>query len=165
MVLSDRIAIMRDGVLQQYSTPDETYNAPVNTFVAGFIGSPRMNFLKGRLVPDNGQVFLESDSLRIATPGSAAEAVAAANREALTVGVRPEHLLLAPVAPGAAVAQVELTEPVGPVTYLDLRLGDRALRASVPGNSRYAAGHEVAISLAPEHIHFFDGESGIRISA
>lgn len=95
-------------------------------------------------------------------PGSAAHA---ANREALTVGGRPEHLLLAPGAPGATVARVELTEPVGPVTYLDLRLGDRALRASVPGDSRYAVGHEVAISLAPEHIHFVDGGSGLRISA
>jgi ABC-type sugar transport system ATPase subunit len=77
MVLSDRIAIMRDGVLQQYSTPEETYNHPVNTFVAGFIGSPRMNFLKGRLVVANGRVLLDAEPLRLDLPGEAARAVAA----------------------------------------------------------------------------------------
>jgi multiple sugar transport system ATP-binding protein len=163
MVLSDRIAIMRDGVLQQYSTPDETYNAPVNTFVAGFIGSPRMNFLKGRLAADNGRVLLESETLRVEAPGAAARAVASARRDEVTLGIRPEHLALTSPGPGATVARVELTEPVGPVTYLDLRLGDRALRASVPGDARYAVGDEVALSFAPDHVHFFDGASGVRI--
>ena len=164
MVLSDRIAIMRDGVLQQYSTPDETYNAPVNTFVAGFIGSPRMNFVKGHLQAANGHAVLATASWQLHVPGSGAQTVAASGRDEVTVGIRPEHLVLTPPLPGATVARVELIEPVGPVTYLDLRAGDRALRASVAGSQRYRVGEDVAIALDPDHVHFFDSASGARIT-
>ena len=164
MVLSDRIAIMRDGVLQQYSTPEETYNAPINTFVAGFIGNPRMNFLKGSLVADNGAVMLQAENLTIALPGEQAKAVAAKGQQ-VAIGVRPEHLTLVAPASGAAVARVDLIEPVGPVTYLDLAIGSRSIRASVSGTRRYQIGDEVGIDFQPESIHYFDGASGNRISA
>ncbi|MEA2594701.1 MAG: multiple sugar transport system ATP-binding protein [Thermomicrobiales bacterium] len=163
MVLSDRIAIMRDGVLQQYSTPEETYNAPANTFVAGFIGSPRMNFVKGKLASDNGRVVLDAGTLTMTVPGERARALAGPSQRDVTLGIRPEHLVLGPPASGATVARVELIEPVGPVTYLDLALGDRSLRASVNGTQRYTVGQEVAIGLEPESLHFFDAESGNRI--
>jgi multiple sugar transport system ATP-binding protein len=164
MVLSDRIAIMRDGVLQQYSTPDETYNEPVNTFVAGFIGNPRMNFLKGSLTPSNGHVMLDTGDLSMRLPGEKAKAVAATGRN-VTVGIRPEHLTV--VAPGAGVitAKVELIEAVGPVTYIDLLLGTRSLRASVAGTQRYAIGEEIGLDVQTDAIHFFDGDSGARITA
>jgi len=163
MVLSDKIAIMRDGLLQQYSTPDETYNAPINTFVAGFIGNPRMNFLKGTLDGSNGQVHLDTGDQAIAVPGAHARAVATSGRPA-TVGVRPEHIDVSPPAPGATIATVELIEPVGPVTYLDLALGGRSLRASVNGTRRYHTGDEVAVAFQPDSIHFFDAATGARLT-
>ncbi len=163
MVLSDRIAIMRDGVLQQYSTPEETYNAPVNTFVGGFIGSPRMNFLAGRLVADNGRVVMEAGDLAVEIPGPTARGLARNGPHEATVGVRPEHLLLLPPAPGQTVGRVELIEPVGAVTYLDLALGDRLLRASASGTQRYQVGQEVAVRFDPAQIHFFDAVTGARI--
>jgi multiple sugar transport system ATP-binding protein len=164
MVLSDKIAIMRDGVLQQYSTPDETYNAPVNTFVAGFIGSPRMNFLKGTLHATEGRTVLDTGDVQMSLPGDTARAIAARNPGEVTVGIRPEHLLLAPANEGALTARIELIEPVGPVTYLDVMTGERALRASVPGNRRYEVGSAVGLTVEPESVHFFDA-AGNRIAA
>jgi multiple sugar transport system ATP-binding protein len=164
MVLSDRIAVMRDGVLQQYSTPEETYNAPANTFVAGFIGSPRMNFVKGRLVGDDVRVVLDAGTLRLEVPGERAHALVGSGRHDVTLGVRPEHLVLGPPAPGAAIARVELIEPVGPVTYLDLALGDRSLRASVTATQHHIVGQEFAVGFDPERLHFFDAASDLRIT-
>jgi len=164
MVLSDRIAIMRDGVLQQYSTPDETYNAPANTFVAGFIGSPRMNFLKGKVQASNGHAVLDAGTLQVPLPGETARLAAIDPQDELVVGIRPEHFILAPPADGGLNARVELIEPVGPVTYLDLMAGDRALRASVAGNQRYRVGDGVSLSFAAESIHYFDAASGARLT-
>jgi multiple sugar transport system ATP-binding protein len=155
---------MRDGVLQQYRTPDETYNAPVNTFVAGFIGSPRMNFLKGTLHTSDGRTILDSGGFQMTLPGAMAQAVSARNPGEVTVGIRPEHLALAPAHDGDLTARVELIEPVGPVTYLDVMSGERALRASVPGNRRYEVGSAVGLSVDPESLHFFDA-AGNRIAA
>ena len=164
MVLSDKIAIMRDGVLQQYSTPDETYNEPVNTFVAGFIGNPRMNFLKGTLTPSNGGVVLDSEDLTLRLEGDRARAVAGSGRQVM-VGIRPEQIAVVPPGSGAATATVELIEAVGPVTYVDMTLGTRSLRASVGGSQRYDSGESIGIEFQTDAIHFFDGETGTRISA
>src|SRR3712207_2502528 len=155
---------MRDGVLQQYSTPDETYNAPVNTFVAGFIGSPRMNFLKGRLHAADGRTIMDTGEFQMSLPGTAAQGIAARNPGEVTVGIRPEHLTLAPANDGDLTARIELIEPVGPVTYLDVMTGERALRASVPGNRRYEVGSAVGLTVDPESLHFFDA-TGNRIAA
>ena len=97
-------------------------------------------------------------------PGETAQAIAARNPGEVTVGIRPEHLTLAPANDGDLTARIELIEPVGPVTYLDVMTGDRALRASVPGNRRYEVGRAVGLTLDPESLHFFDA-AGNRIAA
>ena len=163
MVLSDKIAILRNGMLQQYATPDETYNAPINAFVAGFIGNPRMNFLEGSLTVSDGHVRLDTGEIGIEVPGDQALRVVAAGGRA-TIGVRPEHITVAAPRPGATMARVELIEPVGPVTYLDLSLGSGSLRVSVVGTQRHTVSEEVAVSFQPESVHFFDPTSGARLS-
>jgi multiple sugar transport system ATP-binding protein len=100
----------------------------------------------------------------MALPGDAARAIAVRHPDEVTVGIRPEHLTLAPANNGDLTARVELIEPVGPVTYLDVTTGDRALRASVPGNRRYEVGSAVGLSVDPESLHFFDA-AGNRIAA
>ncbi|CAN5588085.1 sn-glycerol-3-phosphate ABC transporter ATP-binding protein UgpC [soil metagenome] len=162
MVLSDKIAILRDGELQQYASPDETYRRPANTFVAGFIGNPRMNFVNGHLSRSNGHTVLESASASFTIEGSHAQAVAGEGRD-VSLGIRPEHLVLGQPKAGAVVARVDLIELVGPVTYLDLSIGERSMRASVSGNSRYAVGQELAVTFEPDDIHFFDRATGRRI--
>jgi multiple sugar transport system ATP-binding protein len=164
MVLSDRIAVMRDGVLQQYGSPDETYSRPVNRFVAGFIGSPRMNFIEGDLTVEDGMAVIRSGGTSINVDGQWAIQIAGRNERPLVMGIRPEHVRLFPDPNGHARGQVELLEPVGPVTYVDVRLGDLPLRASVPAGADLSPGQTVGIAFETDRLHVFDRESGARIA-
>ncbi|MGH2550201.1 MAG: ABC transporter ATP-binding protein, partial [Thermomicrobiales bacterium] len=164
MVLSDRIAVMSDGVLQQFSTPDETYRRPANRFVAGFIGSPRMNFLKGRMAVENGVAMLQTDEFEMGVPGIHALTVAATANTGVVVGIRPEHLRLSLDTSSGTPGEIELLEPVGPVTYADVRLGSGSVRASLPGDHKLSAGQAVGVNFEPDQAHFFDEKTGARIS-
>lgn len=163
MVLSDRIAIMRNGVLQQYATPAETYRKPINTFVASFIGNPRMNFMNGTATVDEGIARFVTADATFTMTGSLPKEVAATSAE-LTLGIRPEHLVLTDPQPNHTVGQVDLIELVGPVTYLDLSIGDRSLRASVSASDHYEVGQRVAVTFDAAHAHFFERSTGIRIN-
>jgi multiple sugar transport system ATP-binding protein len=164
MVLSDKIAVMRDGILQQFSTPAETYGRPANRFVAGFIGSPRMNFLKGKMAVVDGAAVLQTDEFQIGVPGVHALTVAAMAKDVVTVGIRPEHLRLLNDSGSGTPGEIELLEPVGPVTYADVRLGSGSVRASLPGDHKLSAGQAVGVSFESDQAHFFDEQSGARIS-
>jgi multiple sugar transport system ATP-binding protein len=166
MVLSDKIAIMSEGKLQQFSSPQETYNRPVNRFVAGFIGSPRMNFIEGTLTVEEGAATIRTAGATIAANGNEALRVAGLHDQgqSLVMGVRPEHVRLLPNPDGHARGLVELLEPVGPVTYVDVRLGDVPMRASVPAGAALEPGQTVGIEFEPDSLHFFDRESGVRIA-
>jgi ABC-type sugar transport system ATPase subunit len=119
-----------------------------------------MNFLKGRVVADNGRVLFDAGGLTLDVPSPTARAAARRKPPETTLGVRPEHLLLAPPALGQTVARTELIEPVGPVTYLDLIVGERSLRASVQASQRYQIGQEVGISVAADQAHFSTAQPG-----
>jgi len=162
MVLSDRIAIMSEGKLQQYSSPKETYNRPANRLVAGFIGSPRMNFLEGELGIENEAAILRGRAT-IEIPGDTARRIAADRGGVVVAGVRPEHIRLTPGATGGAPGVVELLEPVGPVTYVDFTIAGSPLRASVPASTVLEPGESVSVSFEPDQFHFFDKVTGDRI--
>lgn len=162
MVLSDRIAIMSEGKLQQYSSPQETYNRPVNRFVAGFIGSPRMNFFEGELSIEEDVAMLRGRAT-IAIPGQKIRGIAANNGGAIIAGVRPEHIQLSPTVNGGTQGVVDLLEPVGPVTYVDFTVGEVSLRASVPASTVLTPGQTVGVSFEPDQFHVFSKESGARI--
>ncbi|MGH3005125.1 MAG: ABC transporter ATP-binding protein [Gaiellaceae bacterium] len=139
--LGDRVAVLREGSVQQVGTPDEVWRAPRNRFVARFVGSPPMN-----LLPAGGP-------LRV--PGVPAG-------RALEIGVRPEHVRLD--REGVA-AQVVLVEPVGSEAYLRLRLaGGEELAARVDAAERPAPGDEVRVAVRREDVHVFDAETGERVS-
>ncbi|HEY3109621.1 MAG TPA: ABC transporter ATP-binding protein [Chloroflexota bacterium] len=159
MVLSDRIAVMRAGVLQQYSTPEDTYNDPVNAYVAGFIGSPAMNFLEGRLGRENGPRLIRDDGPAVPLP----ELVfGAPGLDRIRLGVRPEHVRVQPSpGPSDPAARVLLAEPVGPVTYLDLQLGGSMIKASVDPRLRARIDQRDGISF--ERVYLFDPTTGARI--
>lgn len=123
-----------------------------------------MNFLKGTLHASEGRTVLDTGGFQMSLPGDAVRAIAASHPGEVTVGIRPEHLTLAPANDGDLTARVELIEPVGPVTYLDVMTGDRALRASVPGTRRYEVGGAVGLTVDPGSLHFFDA-AGNRIAA
>ncbi|MCU0686709.1 MAG: ABC transporter ATP-binding protein [Polyangiaceae bacterium] len=148
MTLGDRVAVLRAGELQQIATPRAIYESPANDFVAGFVGSPRINLLRGRL--EAGEVSLGPFRLR-PPPGLAPGEV--------DVGVRPERVSLG--AEGAE-AEVRAVEPLGAETHLLLDVGGLALRARVPGFSSLHVGDRVRVSLDESALHFFDPSQGGR---
>ena len=144
--MSDRIVVMDKGCVQQIGSPDEIYNRPANTFVAGFLGAPPMN------------IFPHSDavSLGLLTKDSAP-------REDVLCGLRPEDLeVRTRSAPGMKHAGVALAEPTGAATVLTLSAG-LTLKASVPGNWK-SGQEEVWIRLPKEKLHFFDPAAKTRVA-
>ncbi len=136
MTLGDRVAVMRDGFLQQCDTPQALYDRPVNTFVAGFIGSPAMNLFEGSLRNDGATVSLGSQHLVLPTSAAAARPTLAAYRDKpIVVGIRPEDLPVVNGATPQAVLQgdVELVEALGSEQLVHFRTDARVIR-STPGD-------------------------------
>lgn len=152
MTMGDRVAVLKDGVLQQCAPPRELYENPINSFVAGFIGSPAMNlFTKG--TNENNQVLLGGEP--IAVPRSA--------RKSVTVGIRPEHLQ---VADHGIEATVDMIEELGADDYLYCTTGlGFPLVARGDRNNLPARGAKVRFSFDPHKVLFFDGEDGYRLES
>jgi len=159
MTLADRIAVLRDGRCEQFARPLELYNAPANLFVAGFIGSPRMNFLAGKVEARDGARLRARLDCGAVVAVDAVEG-AAAPGAAVTFGVRPEHVR--PVAAGAGDADlaVELTEQLGGESYVYGKLADGLdVTARLPGQTRVRKGETVGLALsAAEATYLFDAE-------
>ncbi len=164
MSLADRIAVMDQGVLQQYGTPAEIYNHPANTFVANFMGSPPMNLIDCRLVEEGGAMHLDLTSAgRIAIKHPALLRAAKAARSAeVILGVRPEAISVVdgqPAESGLSMS-VDLLEPIGPRTIIHLKEGEQEMLAVE--DKRFGGRHasRVAALLPQEHCHLFDRENG-----
>jgi multiple sugar transport system ATP-binding protein len=141
MTMGDRIAVMNAGILQQVGTPEEVYKRPVNTFVAGFIGSPSMNLVPGTL-------------LETAAPPGA------------ILGIRPEHIELGD-GRGDGLrfhATVEVVEYLGDEQLVHLRVGDTPLVAKLPEEPRVEPGRRLDFVVPRERIHLFDGETGAALN-
>ena len=154
MTLADKIVVLRDGRIEQAGAPMDLYRDPDNRFVAGFIGSPAMNFLGGT-VADGG---VEVPALRVNLNPAVNLPPAGTS---VSVGLRPEHLA---VAPGGATHRVELTEALGGVSYAYLASpnGERVI-VEERGEDRVSAGETVGIAFDPRTLRLFDAESGLRI--
>ncbi|MCI3951088.1 MAG: ugpC [Burkholderiales bacterium] len=167
MTLGQRIVVLEGGVIQQIDTPMRLYERPANVFVAGFFGSPAMNFFRGVLDPKN--VLRVSDD-GIAMPlGEWArerpELIDYANRE-IIVGLRPEDMTPAPdeqAGHPAFSARLEYVEPVGNEIFLNLRLGNRDVVARVPPMPLPEAGTDMRLRFRPNKLHCFDARTGVRI--
>jgi multiple sugar transport system ATP-binding protein len=157
MTLADRIVVLRDGRVEQSGAPLDVYDTPVNVFVAGFIGSPGMNMLRGRVGEAAGQrvVRLGPD---VVLP--IASSLAVANGTDVVIGVRPEHVQVGAV---GIAAQVIVVEQTGAETHLVLRLGDARLLAVSRERQHFAAGAMVHVSASPTALHLFDPETGRRV--
>ena len=159
MTMGDRIAILNDGELQQCGEPLECYHRPVNQFVAGFIGSPSMNFLSVRRKGST----LEHAEFDYGISTETRESVADASEE-LTMGIRPEHIELAtPEDDNAVRTTVKVIEPMGEVTYAYFEVGEETYTASIDGERRIEAGDDVHVVFPERKIHLFDGRTGEAI--
>jgi multiple sugar transport system ATP-binding protein len=161
MVLSDRIAIMKLGVLQQFGAPHQIYSDPTNVFVAGFIGSPKMNFITGQLERDAGGALFSAVDAGPAwhLPGVSAPETPIA----VVMGVRPEHVSLERQAANGTMADIGLVEPVGPTTFVDLEVGGAMFKASTDPESNFRPSEKVSVALNPKRVYFFEPKSGERI--
>jgi len=165
MTMSDRVAVFQEGVLQQYDRPMVLYERPVNTFVAGFIGSPPMNFLPA--VVERGP---EGPALRVAGVTLPLEASSRARldqtpeRRRLTVGIRPEHIRFEdPTKEHTLPARVFVIEPVGAESFVSLSVDDARVVARVNPDAGVGADDTVGLRLDPRRLHLFDAETGIAI--
>ncbi|WP_062209933.1 ABC transporter ATP-binding protein [Aureimonas sp. AU12] len=162
MTLADRIVAMEGGAIQQIGTPLDLYERPVNRFVAGFIGSPAMNFFTGRIHRTGDDAWLDlGEKRRIPLPGG----VAAAPDTDLTIGIRPEHVLIGEAARGSGVeCPVELVEPTGVGTIIHADLGGVSMKAFVAGLSSIKAGETVPLALPAHRLHLFEPVRGARLN-
>ncbi|WP_366656114.1 ABC transporter ATP-binding protein [Fodinicurvata sp. EGI_FJ10296] len=154
MTLADRIAIMRDGRILQLGTPDEIYWRPQNRYVAGFIGSPAMNFIDGRLADG---VF-RSGALDMPMTGYRGEGGVLRDGP-VTLGIRPEHVFCGSALPSAAVrsaARVDIVEPMGADTLVYADLGGTPIKIRMTGSARPASGDRLEIGFDPAWASLFD---------
>ena len=151
MTLADRIVAMHGGIVQQVGTPLDLYDRPANLFVAGFIGSPAMNFLEGRyrLTPGGAEVVLPEGT---AVPVPVAERLGAGN--AVTLGIRPEHVVL--TRDGGLAADVDLIEPTGFGIIMHLTLHGLPLKVFTLDREVLTSGRQVNVSFPQKHLHLFD---------
>jgi multiple sugar transport system ATP-binding protein len=169
MSMAERIAIMNEGRLQQYGSPDEVYNHPANRFVAQFVGSTVMNFMPIQVersgdAPGLRLSVADSAPIVLAADSGAAEAVGRNGGGPYTLGIRPEHIR---VVEGEEVPDlsgtVTLLEPLGARNVVHLRAGDHAVRIVVPPAVRPRIGDTVGVALDRSLIHVFDDSTGLAL--
>jgi len=172
MTMGSRIAVLNFGVLQQVETPQNLYNKPANVFVAGFIGSPAMNFFAGQLVAMDGAIHCRIDEASLKVSESHRAALEKHVGQQVVFGIRPEHIvdrrLLVDVAPGTTVeTTIDVVEPLGNETFLylvpKLKMGEGTFiaRMGPETGARPRAPLEVAFDM--ERAHVFEQESGVTI--
>ena len=170
MTMGDRIVVMKDGIVQQVDTPQNLYDFPVNMFVAGFIGSPQMNFVDAKLEKEGNTYYVDISGDKVALP---AEKVKAGELDkyvgkAVKAGVRPEDIkddpeFLAAHADSALTATVEVSELMGSEIYLYLDYKGNKMTARVAPTSKARNGATVKVAFDSHKIHLFDVESELAI--
>src|SRR6201997_347118 len=166
MTLGDRVVVMRGGVVQQVGEPLELYNTPANRFVAGFIGSPAMNFASVHVTNGTGGLRAGNTGLAIDVPAEIGSRLAPYTGREVIMGVRPEDLEVANGGdpPGLCFdALVEVVERLGAEILLDLQVGEQTMVASVEPKIRAKRGDKLRFALRPERLHFFDTNSEAAI--
>ncbi|MGF7007576.1 ABC transporter ATP-binding protein [Aminobacter sp. BE322] len=158
MTMADRIVVMHDGVVQQVGAPLELYDRPANAFVAGFIGSPGMNFLPATVERSGAQtVAVLADGQKLAVPVE----LPLTSGDKISVGIRPEHLRAQ--ADGPLAAQVEVVEPLGMSTQFYARMAGQQICVFAMGRVSVKTGDAVRLAASPESLHLFDPGTGRRM--
>ena len=166
MTLGDKVAVMKDGIIQQFGTPKQIYNDPANLFVASFIGSPPMNFIPLRLQRRDGQLLalLDSGQARCELPLGAMEA-GFEDREVI-LGIRPEQILLATDESrnqSSIRAEVEVIEPTGPDTLVFVELNQTKVCCRMAPDDAPQVGQTLELQFDPSKVLLFDAKSGERL--
>jgi len=161
--MADRIAVMHEGVLQQFGTPDEIYRHPVNEWVGGFIGEPPMNFLDCELAEENGRMMLRHPNfMGSLTAEQTALIKDKAQEGAVRLGVRPDEISIkAEPVDGSAKGRVLVTEPLGGDMLVDVTLGDTKILVKTKPDYKADMGDDCYLTFDRERWHVFAGDSGL----
>jgi multiple sugar transport system ATP-binding protein len=166
MTLGDRVVVMKDGVVQQVGEPLELYNQPANKFVAGFIGSPAMNFAAVTVTEANGSLIAENAGLRFKLPDDTAQRLRGHVGRQITLGVRPEDLTVATAADADQPcfdATIEVVEQLGSEILLDMKVGEGVMVASVEPTVRVKVRDRLRLAMRPSRLHVFDAKTEAAI--
>ncbi len=167
MTMGDRIAVMKDGDLHQIDTPMNIYNHPANLFVAGFIGSPPMNFVNGKIIEDGNLNFVSDDkSFSVDLDLNIYESVKNYIDKSVALGIRPENIYNKPddnLTLKKHRVKLEVAEPMGNETILYFRLSDSQFIARVSAIEKPQPGTEIDIYFNLDKLHFYDADSGNAI--
>lgn len=166
MTMGTRIVVMKDGLAQQVDTPHNIYEHPVNMFVAGFIGSPQMNFMDAMVIDKDGEILLSFENESIILPRDKAEILKEKSLigKIVVMGIRPEDIddditFIEKNKDSVIEAQVEVTELMGAETNIYLSKGDISIVAKVNGSSNAKVGDKIKIALDTKKIHVFNKET------
>ncbi len=171
MTMATRIVVMKDGLIQQVATPQDLYDHPVNIFVAGFIGTPQMNFMNGALVKKGEDVYFvfEGNELKVPAEKANSEELKPYIGQEVVAGLRPECIYddaanVERCSDAALNADVDVTELMGAEIYLYLKVGEEGkLIARVSSKSTTRAGENIKIGFDMERMHFFDKDTEVCI--
>ncbi len=167
MTMADRIVVMDKGVIQQFDTPQMLYNEPANMFVAGFIGSPQMNFFEVKIVKESGKLRAEFSGYSLDVPKSKAARLENYAGKSVIAGIRPEHILSADEADEkkccALTVTAEIAEMTGSETNVYFELSGKRHIARIKAEKKISAGDTVKLFIDPNSAHFFDRESAMSI--
>ncbi len=156
MTMADKIVVMRDGRVEQIGSPLDLYDNPNNVFVAGFIGSPSMNFVHGKITSNGGTKHFVSDSgLMLPLPATEAE-----DGQQVTYGIRPEHIQ---IGDGGVPMQVVVIEPTGSETQIFAKSGNDLIDALVKQRISARPGSQLGYLIDPKDVHLFDRKTEKRI--
>ena len=157
MTMADKIVVMHDGIVEQMGTPLELYDTPANQFVAGFIGSPAMNFLKGKVKSNGSAMFEGPNGVKLPLKSAPANS----DGQPAVYGVRPEHFT---IADDGAEAEIVVVEPTGSETQVFAKLGGEQVVAVFRERHQFNPGDKIRLKPDPSLVHLFDEATGKRLN-
>ena len=163
MTLGDRIVVMSDGIIQQQGTPEELYKTPRNRFVAGFIGSPTMNFMDGDLVDEGGKTWVRGDGYMLPVPPEMATRLVSHGTRDVVVGLRPSSIST-DINGGAPIElRIVVAEYLGAHSVLATRCGENELLVEVASAAPLRHGESRSFEVNTKEMMIFDRETGLRL--
>jgi multiple sugar transport system ATP-binding protein len=165
MTMGDKIVVMKDGVIQQVADPHALYNNPANKFVAGFIGTPPMNFIKGKIIKEDSKFYFDEGSFQVKLVENMYPKMQEYLGEEITLGIRPEDIydkLFISDAPPENIVKVnvDVVEPLGSEVHLYLTTPNHSFVAKVTQDARAEPGQDIEVVFDMSKVHFFEKDSG-----
>lgn len=155
MTMADRIAVMSEGHLQAFDTPEELYDKPKTLFVAGFVGNPPMNFTEVQVTSDNGNYVAKSNTLSLNVPNDRGKKASTGN--SVTMGIRPEDITISP--DGTVAGEIFVVEPLGRESLVDVRIADESFLLLADNTEGHKPGDHVKLAFNMAKSQFFDKQT------